>query len=219
MSDRFDLVVFDWDGTLMDSTGAIAGAIRAASRDLGLPVPSEERARHVIGLGLQEALAYAVPELESEAYPKLLEAYRRRYLAGDHELLLFPGAFEMVEGLAGAGRLLGVATGKSRQGLDRALAASGLGGFFHSTRCVDECFSKPHPQMLEELMDELGVGPERTLMVGDTTHDLLMARNAGVQSLAVSFGAHPAAALHELQPLAVLDSPAELAQWLRGGPA
>lgn len=215
MSGRFDLIVFDWDGTLMDSAAAIAGAIRAASRDLGLPVPSEERARHVIGLGLQEALSFAVPELSPDEYPQMVDAYRRHYLAGDHELVLFPGAFDMVESLSAAGRRLGVATGKSRRGLDRVLASSGLGAFFHSTRCADECFSKPHPQMLEELMDELGVERERTLMVGDTTHDLLMARNAGVCALAVGFGAHPAAALHEAGPLEVLATPDDLTNWMR----
>lgn len=211
---RFELIVFDWDGTLMDSAAAIVRAIGAACRDLALPEPSEARARHVIGLGLQDALGHAVPELERADYPKMVERYRHHYLATDHELSLFPGAFEMIEQLAGAGRLLGVATGKSRVGLDRALTHTGLGRFFASTRCADECFSKPHPQMLEELMDELGVARDRTLMIGDTTHDLDMARNAGVASLAVSFGAHPRAALVEAAPLAIIDTPTDLAAWL-----
>ncbi|MDX5446410.1 MAG: HAD-IA family hydrolase [Zoogloeaceae bacterium] len=214
MSRRFELIVFDWDGTLMDSAGAIVRAIQASARDLGLPEPAEARARHVIGLGLQEALSYAVPELEPAAYPQMVERYRHHYLSADHQLELFPGSFELVEALAGSGRMLGVATGKSRKGLDRALAHSGLGRFFHATRCADECFSKPHPQMLEEVMAECGATPERTLMIGDTTHDLMMARNAGVAALAAGFGAHPRQALLDAAPLAVLDSTHALAQWL-----
>lgn len=214
MSRRFELIVFDWDGTLMDSAGAIVRAIQASARDLGLPEPAEARARHVIGLGLQEALSYAVPELDPAAYPQMVERYRHHYLSADHQLELFPGSFELVEALAGSGRMLGVATGKSRKGLDRALAQSGLGPFFHATRCADECFSKPHPQMLEEVMAECGVTPERSLMIGDTTHDLMMARNAGVAALAVGFGAHPRQVLVEAAPLAVLDSTHALAQWL-----
>jgi phosphoglycolate phosphatase len=215
MTNRYELIVFDWDGTLMDSAGAIVRAIQASARDLGLPEPSEARARHVIGLGLQEALSYAVPELDPSAYPLMVERYRHHYLSADHQLELFPGSFELVEGLAGSGRFLGVATGKSRKGLDRALAHSGLGGFFHATRCADECHSKPHPQMLEEVMAECGVLPGRTLMIGDTTHDLDMARNAGVEAIAVGFGAHPQEVLRQAAPLALVDSTAALAGWLR----
>lgn len=212
---RYELIVFDWDGTLLDSAGAIARAIQASARDLGLMEPSDLRARHVIGLGLQEALAYAVPDLTPEAYPDMVERYRHHYLSRDHELTLFPGSFELVEELAGSGRMLGVATGKSRKGLDRALVNSGLGSFFQATRCADECFSKPHPQMLEELMEELGVAPSSTLMIGDTTHDLLMARNAGVDALAVEFGAHPREVLLGAAPLALMSSTAALTAWLR----
>jgi phosphoglycolate phosphatase len=215
MTRRYELIVFDWDGTLMDSAGAIARAIQASARDLGLPEPSELRARHVIGLGLQEALAYAVPELHPSAYPDMIERYRHHYLSSDHELQLFPGSLELIEALAGEGWLLGVATGKSRKGLDRALASSGLDRFFRTTRCADECFSKPHPQMLEELMMEFGVKPSGTLMIGDTTHDLGMARNAGVDAVAVEFGAHPREVLLEFAPLEVVDSTAALSAWLR----
>ena len=212
---RYELIVFDWDGTLLDSAGAIARAIQASARDLGLMEPSDLRARHVIGLGLQEALAYAVPDLTPEAYPDMVERYRHHYLSTDHELTLFPGSFELIEELAGSGRMLGVATGKSRKGLDRALVNSGLGPFFQATRCADECFSKPHPQMLEELMEELGVAPSSTLMIGDTTHDLLMARNAGVDAVAVEFGAHPREVLLGAAPLALMGSTAALTAWLR----
>jgi phosphoglycolate phosphatase len=215
MAERFDLIVFDWDGTLMDSAGAIVRSILAACRDLGLPEPAEELALYVIGLGLGDALRHAVPDLAEPDYPRMVERYRHHYLARDHELTLFPGVVDTLAWLAEQGRMLGVATGKSRVGLDRALGHSGLGAYFHSTRCADECFSKPHPAMLEEIMGELGVERERTLMVGDTTHDLLMAKNAGVASLAVSFGAHPASALVAEAPLACVETPAALGQWLR----
>lgn len=211
---KFDLIVFDWDGTLMDSAGAIVEAIRAACRDLGLVEPAESRARHVIGLGLQDALRHAVPDLAERDYPKMIERYRHHFLSGDHDLTLFPGVASMIEGLANEPRWLAVATGKSRVGLNRALHHTGLGEHFHSTRCADECFSKPHPAMLEEIMDELGVARERTLMVGDTTHDLNMARNAGVSALAVSFGAHPRDELEAADPLDIVDQPTDLHAWL-----
>jgi phosphoglycolate phosphatase len=215
MAKRFELLVFDWDGTLLDSAGAIVEAIKAACRDLNLPEPSDERARHVIGLGLGEALRHAVPELPEDCYPQMVDRYRYHYLSCDHELSLFDGAAELIAELSEAGFLLAVATGKSRVGLDRALKVSGLGAYFQASRCADECFSKPHPQMLDELMAEFAVLPARTLMIGDTTHDLQMARNAGVAGLAVAYGAHPASALDALEPLARLHEVGELATWLR----
>lgn len=214
MAERFDLIVFDWDGTLLDSAAAIVGAIQAASADLGLQVPPDERARHVIGLGLTDALALAVPDLAPVDYPKMVDRYRHHYLSGDHELQLFDGVADLIAALAARGHLLAVATGKSRKGLQRALGHTGLGVRFHATRCADECFSKPHPQMLLELMGELGVDAARTLMVGDTTHDLQMAQSAGVDALAVSFGAHPRAALLDCGPVDCVDTPEELARWL-----
>lgn len=214
MAKRFDLIVFDWDGTLMDSAGAIVASIQAAARDLGLAPPSEDRARHVIGLGLGEALRYALPELEASRHEELAERYRHHYLAQDHELVLFDGAAEMVQALGEAGHLLAVATGKSRKGLDRALGQSGLGYHFHATRCADECHSKPHPQMLEELMDEFAVPPVATLMIGDTTHDLLMARNAGVAAVGVTHGAHTMEALAEAMPLHLARDIGDLRRWL-----
>lgn len=211
---RYELIVFDWDGTLMDSAGMIAHCVQAAARDLGLTPPSDERARHIIGLGLVDALRHALPDLPEAHYEDLVERYRHHYLSRDHELVLFAGADTVVRGLAASGRWLGVATGKSRRGLDRALAHSGIGDCFHATRCADECHSKPHPQMLEELMDELAVAPGATLMIGDTTHDLLMAQNAGVDAVAVSYGAHPRAALSGAGPLYCAESVADLAAWL-----
>lgn len=211
---RFDLLVFDWDGTLMDSAAAIVSSIQAACRDLGLPVPDRATASHVIGLGLRDALTYAVPQLAVEDYGKMAERYRHHYLSQDAELAVFAGAQEMLSGLAGAGFQLAIATGKSRVGLDRALQATGIAGLFCASRCADECFSKPHPAMLFELMAELGAAPGRTLMIGDTTHDLQMAANAGVASLGVTYGAHPKPQLAALQPLAVVDHIEDLAAWL-----
>lgn len=199
----------------MDSTAAIVRAIQAASRDLGLPEPTDRQARHVIGLGLVDALGTAVPELPQARYPEMVERYRHHYLSRDHELVLFAGIEELIGELAANEHLLAVATGKSRHGLDRAFVHSGLGAFFKSSRCADECFSKPHPQMLEELMDELGVAPERTLMIGDTSHDLLMAKSAGVDALGVTYGAHLHDHLLEYHPLACLHTVEELATWLK----
>ncbi|MDR2000881.1 MAG: HAD-IA family hydrolase [Zoogloeaceae bacterium] len=215
MDKRFELIVFDWDGTLLDSAGRIVTCIQTAAADLGLPPPSDEQARRVIGLGLHEALRNAMPELEPNHYDELAGRYRHYYLSSDHELPLFNGAAELVRDLAAKGYRLAVATGKSRKGLDRAFAASGLGHYFHASRCADECHSKPHPQMLEELMDELDAPPDATLMIGDTTYDLQMATNAGIGALAVAYGAHPREMLAEMSPLYCADSLADLTDWLR----
>ena len=211
---RYEMIVFDWDGTLMDSAALIAHAVQAAARDLGLTPPSDERARHIIGLGLQDALRHAVPELSAEHYPAMAARYRHHYLSGDEGLALFPGAAELVRQLHARGRTLAVATGKSREGLDRALESSGLGPFFHATRCASECHSKPHPQMLEELLEETGVAAGQALMIGDTTHDLQMAQNAGVDALAVAYGAHPEAELRAAGPLHCVHSVDALCAWL-----
>lgn len=211
---RYELIVFDWDGTLMDSAAMIVDSVQAAARDLGLVPPSEARARHIIGLGLDAALHYAMPDLPEDHYGDLVERYRHHYLSRDHQLTLFAGAAALVHRLADSGFRLGVATGKSRRGLDRALEHSGLGAYFHATRCADECHSKPHPQMLEELMAEFAVSPAQTLMIGDTTHDLLMAKNAGVDALGVSYGAHSLDALREAAPLYCATSVDSLANWL-----
>ncbi len=215
MGKRFELIVFDWDGTLMDSAGLIVSSIQAAARDLGLAPPSDERARHIIGLGLVDALRHALPDLPAERYGALAERYRHYYLSQDDQLSLFAGAVELVADLAQRGHALAVATGKSRHGLDRAMAGSGLAGHFLATRCADECRSKPHPQMLEELMAEFGAAPEATLMIGDTTHDLLMARNARVAAVAVAYGAHPATVLEAEAPLHLAPSMEDLTTWLR----
>jgi phosphoglycolate phosphatase len=212
---RFDLLVFDWDGTLFDSTGVIARALQAACRDLGLPRPSDDEARHVIGLELSHALRRLVPGLPGERLPALAARYRQRYQAMDHDICLFAGVPELIENLRASGFQLAVATGKNRRGLARAFASSGLGPRFTASRCADECFSKPHPQMLEELMAECAAPTERTLMIGDTTHDVQMATNAGVDALAVAYGAHPRADLILSEPLACVDDVGELSLWLK----
>lgn len=214
MAKRYDLIVFDWDGTLMDSTAVIASSIQSACRDLGLNIPTDEAARHVIGMGLAQALRHAVPDVPEAMYGPLGERYRHHFLAQDESIPLFSGARETIAALHARGHNLAVATGKSRNGLNRALQASGMRDYFHATRTADETFSKPHPAMLLEIMDELGMEPARALMVGDTTHDLQMAINAGVDALGMTHGAHPVEQLRALQPLALLDDFAGLHEWL-----
>ena len=212
---QFDLIVFDWDGTLMDSTAHITRSIQHACRDLGLPVPDEVAASYVIGLGLRDALQIAAPTLDPVDYPKLAERYRFHYLTGDPHIELFAGVREMLDELRDTGYLLAVATGKSRVGLNRALDAVRLMSMFDATRCADETFSKPHPAMLHELTRELGQDVTRTVMIGDTTHDLQMAANAGTAGVAVGYGAHPAAELAKLEPCFCAPDVASLAEWLR----
>lgn len=214
MAMNYDLIVFDWDGTLMDSTAVIAGSIQAACRDLEIPVPDEQTARHVIGLGLDQALRYAVPSLSEEMRPALVARYRHHFLAQDQQIPLFDQASEIVMELHAGGYQLAVATGKSRAGLERVLASSKLQPYFHATRTADQTFSKPHPAMLLEIMEELGVSAARTLMIGDTSHDILMAQNAGVDVVAVSHGAHPAEALQALNPLVLVEDLVAFRTWL-----
>ncbi|WP_449371544.1 HAD family hydrolase [Thiomonas sp.] len=211
---NYDLIVFDWDGTLMDSTAAITGAIQQACQDLGLTVPSREAASYVIGLGLEDALRHAAPDLPPSDYPKLAAAYRKHYFALDGELVLFDGALDLLHELKSAGYNLAVATGKSRIGLARAMDRPELRGLFDATRTADETFSKPHPAMLLEIMAELASPPQRTVMVGDTTHDLQMALNAQCDAIGVSYGAHDAARLEALSPAALVHSVAELQEFL-----
>jgi len=215
MSKRYDLIVFDWDGTVMDSTAVIASSIQMACRDLQLTVPSDAAARHVIGLGLQQALRHAVPDAPEEMYEPLVARYRHHFLAQDGAIPLFAGARETIAELHAAGYWLAVATGKNRNGLDRALTSSDMQQYFHATRTADQTRSKPDPTMLLELMDELGVSAERTLMIGDTTHDLLLAQNAKVAAVALGHGAHPPEQLRELSPLALLDDFVQLRAWFQ----
>jgi phosphoglycolate phosphatase len=211
---RFDLIAFDWDGTLFDSTAIIARCIQAAVLDVGGQKPSDEAASYVIGMGLMQALAHAAPDVPKERYPLLGDRYRHHYFAIQHEISLFDGVLPMLAALKARGHLLAVATGKSRRGLDEALASATLAGTFDASRTADQTAGKPDPMMLCELMTEFGVPPERTLMIGDTTHDLQMALNAGCASVGVSYGAHEPAAFVALKPLVVAHDVAQLHDWL-----
>ena len=211
---QFDLIAFDWDGTLFDSTALIARCIQRAAVDLGLPEPELERAKYVIGMGLREALAHAVPDLPPDQHEALGLRFRHHYLTSEDELSFFTGTLEMLAALKARHHWLAVATGKTRKGLDRLLHSRELSGVFDGTRTADETRSKPHPQMLLELMREFGTEPERTLMIGDTTHDLLLAQNAGAASVGVSFGAHDHATFAEFNPRFVAHSTRELHDWL-----
>jgi phosphoglycolate phosphatase len=211
---RFDLIAFDWDGTLFDSTALIVRCIQQSCADLGVTVPSAEQAAYVIGLGLHDALAHAAPGLPPERYPELGLRYRHHYVERQHELTLFPGALEMLQALKARRQRLAVATGKARRGLDVALESVQLKDLFDATRTADETASKPHPRMLLELMAVCGAAPERTLMVGDTTHDLQLAANAGTPCVGVAYGAHDHAAFAAFEPLFIAHSMRELHDWL-----
>jgi len=211
---RFDLIAFDWDGTLFDSTAIIVRCIQEAVRDVGGTVPSDKEAAYVIGMGLMQALAHAAPDVPPEKYPELGNRYRFHYLQHQDDLSLFDGVLPLLDDLRARGHLLAVATGKSRRGLDEALHTVQLRGVFDGSRTADQTAGKPHPLMLQELMAEFDVPPERLLMIGDTTHDLQMAVNAGCASVAVSYGAHEPDVFHALNPLFVAHSVRELHGWL-----
>lgn len=211
---RFDLIAFDWDGTLFDSTAIIARCIQAAVVDVGGKKPTHEAASFVIGMGLMQALAHAAPDVPKERYPLLGDRYRHHYFAIQHEINLFDGVLPMLADLKSRGHVLTVATGKSRRGLDEALATSILVGAFDASRTADQTAGKPDPLMLHELMAEFDVPPERTLMIGDTTHDLQMALNAGCASVGVSYGAHEPDAFDALSPLYVAHDVVQLHAWL-----
>ena len=211
---KYELVVFDWDGTLFDSTAAIALSIQDAVRDVGGTVPSLEAAKYVIGMSLQGALKHAAPDVPAEKMVELTNRYRYHYLKRQEEVNLFDGVLPLLDQLSASGHLLAVATGKNRRGLNEVLASTLLKGRFDASRTADETAGKPHPLMLQELMAELGVEPERLLMVGDTTHDLQMALNAGCASVGVSYGAHDPQGFAALQPLYVAHSVAQLQQWM-----
>ncbi len=211
---RFDLIAFDWDGTLYDSTKIIVRCIQAAVVDVGGARPSDTAAAYVIGMALMQALAHAAPDVPPEKYTELGNRYRYHYLQHQDDLSLFEGVLPMLDGLKARQHLLTVATGKSRRGLDEALRTVELAGVFDGSRTADETAGKPDPLMLHELMQEFGVEPSRVLMIGDTTHDLQMAVNAGCASVGVSYGAHTPEDFGALNPLHVAHSVADLNQWL-----
>lgn len=211
---QYDLIAFDWDGTLFDSTALIARCIQSAVRDVGGTVPSDTDASYVIGMGLMQALAHAAPDVPPSLYPKLGERYQHHYAARQHDIALFDGVLPLLADLKARQHWLTVATGKSRRGLNEVLQTVALQGVFDGSRTADETAGKPSPLMLHQLMREFGVDPERTLMIGDTTHDLQMAQNAGCASVGVSYGAHEPDAFHALQPRFVAHSVRELHDWL-----
>ncbi len=211
---RYAAVLFDWDGTVMDSTYSIASSIQLASADLELPVPSIQQASWVIGLSLESALYRAVPDLTAEQMPLFLERYRHHFMQRDSHIKLFDGILPFMGELRGRQIALGVATGKSRQGLDRVLQQVNLSTFFDATRCADETRSKPDPEMLHQLLAELMLEPEQVLMVGDTVHDIHMAANAGMDSVAVTYGAHDPQTLAKAEPTVMVDNVAQMRDWV-----
>jgi phosphoglycolate phosphatase len=211
---RFDLIAFDWDGTLFDSTRIIVRCIQRAVADVGGKVPGDKEAAYVIGMGLMEALAHAAPDVPADRYPQLGARYRHHYMAHKDDLSLFDGVLPLLQDLRARHHWLAVATGKSRRGLDEALHSVQLKGVFDGSRTADETAGKPHPRMLQELMREFGTEPGRTLMIGDTTHDLQMALNAGCASVGVSYGAHEPGEFHALEPCFVAHSVQDLHAWL-----
>ena len=211
---QFDLIAFDWDGTLFDSTALITRCIQRAVVDVGGQEPTREVASYVIGMSLLPALAHAAPDVPKDKYPALGERYRHHYLQHQHDISLFEGVLDLLDALKARHHRLTVATGKSRHGLNESLQAVELRGVFDGSRTADETAGKPNPLMLHELMREFGAAPERTLMIGDTTHDLQMALNAGCASVGVSYGAHEPEAFHVLQPRHVAHSVRELQDWL-----
>lgn len=210
----YELIIFDWDGTLMDSTRLIASCLQNACRDLGLGVPEFADAKYVIGLGLGDTIQYVAPGLDAAKSKSLVERYRHHFLAREHEGVLYDGVREMLGELHARGKRMAVATGKARRGLERALDATGLRPWFEATRCADEGFPKPHPDMIHALLDCTGVEAARAVMIGDTVHDMDLAANAGVDAVAVSYGAHDEALLVTRNVKARFDNVAALHEWL-----
>ena len=211
---RFDLIAFDWDGTLFDSTQIIVRCIQQSVLDVGGTKPTDKAAAYVIGMGLMQALAHAAPDVPEAKYPELGRRYREHYTAHQNDLALFEGGLGLLADLKARHHCLAVATGKSRRGLDEVLQAVELRSVFDGSRTADETAGKPDPRMLRELMAQFGTEPARTLMVGDTTHDLQMALNAGCTSVGVSYGAHEPDAFDALKPLYVAHTVPQLHRWL-----
>lgn len=210
----YKLIVFDWDGTIMDSTGHIVNCMQQAISELSFPPLDDAAIRHIIGLGLHEAATALYPDINNNAIETLANRYREIWLNNAYDSPVFENASNLIRTLNKQEYFLAVATGKSRRGLDKILSKTQLGQSFHATRCADECHSKPHPQMIEELIDFCGVLPKETLMIGDTEYDLHMAHNAGADSLGVSHGAHSAEVLLACQPKEVVKDLYQVEQWL-----
>jgi len=215
MQTKFELLVFDWDGTLMDSVEHIVAALIAAAKDINAPERHHTELRDIIGLGLSEALERLYPDMNDNEISNLCDRYRYHFVeASTVQSALFSGAEQMLQRLQTKDLKLAVATGKARVGLQRVFDDTGYGNFFHSSRCADESGSKPQPHMLHEIMQELDVPPEKTIMIGDTAYDMEMASNAGTSSLAVSYGVHDCQRMGQFSPLDCVHSIEELDAWL-----
>lgn len=211
---QYQLIVFDWDGTLMDSTGHIVSCMRQAITKLELEPLDDSQISHIIGLGLTEAVQTLYPNGNTTLWSSLADCYRQTWLSSPEESPLFDNAIPLLQQLAEQNIFLGVATGKSRRGLDKVLNATGLGDLFVATRSADECHSKPHPQMILELMDFVGLHGSDTIMIGDTEFDLLMAKNAGADSLGITHGAHDENKLVACEPKAIVHDLHQVQHWL-----
>ncbi len=212
----YKLLIFDWDGTLMDSEARIVNCLRAAIEEAGHEDRSNDQLKNIIGLGLREALQQLFPEKEQTHIEQMADYYRRHYLeTNDTPSELFEGAAELLEDLEQQGYWLAIATGKGRQGLDQVLDYTGLHHRFHATRCASETLSKPHPQMLHEILDQLGMHARDALMIGDTEYDMQMASNASMASLAVSYGVHAAERLLKHNPIGCLHNIKDLNSFLK----
>jgi phosphoglycolate phosphatase len=211
----FKLIIFDWDGTLMDSEARIVACVEAAVKDLGLESPGPDAIRNIIGLGLREAVNSLFPDAEENLHLQVAKRYRVHFFSDKEKpSQLFQGAREVIEGLFQQGYYLAVATGKGRSGLDHALETTGLAPYFHITRCADETFSKPNPEMLHQIIDQLDIIPRKALMIGDTEYDLQMATNARMPSLGVTYGVHSHERLLQHNPLDCLHDVSEIPAWL-----
>lgn len=205
------LFIFDWDGTVIDSTAKIIHSMQRAIASEKLPYRDEGEVRQIIGLGLPEAIRQLFPQIEPESMARLRACYSEFYIEADQTPCQFyPDVRETLTALREQGYRLAVATGKSRKGLDRVLSNLGMGDYFDATRCADETRSKPHPQMVLELLSELAVSREQAVMVGDTSFDLDMATNAGIAGVGVSYGAHPVERLQRCSPAKIIDRFADL---------
>lgn len=211
----YQLIIFDWDGTLMDSQARITACLESSACDLNLPLLTQTQYKHVIGLGLKEAISALYPQLNATLVTDFADRYRYHFVtANDTPSGLFANVRQMLEQLLEQGFMLAIATGKARRGLERVLYDTGLENLFHGSRCADETRSKPHPQMLEELLDEFGLFSDEAIMVGDTEYDMLMARSLGMDALAVSYGVHDKVELLKHEPVSCVNSISELSQWL-----
>lgn len=201
----FDVVIFDWDGTLVDSVDHIAASLEQAAEDLGYPQRTREELRHIVGLGMQEALEHLYPGISQREITELREVYARYFFSRDTTRDdLFPGIDTVLDRLRGEKRRMAVATGKSRPGLDRGLVSSSLGPYFELTRCANETASKPDPLMLRQILEATGVTAARAVMVGDTIYDMEMARRLGMPAIGVTWGVHSRDQLGEHGPLDVV---------------